>query len=125
MTHSDVGFGPGYYVLGGIAALIMLCALALVIDPMRSKRSSAYEIYLKAGARKAPLYIYQILGLLYVLISILAAVPSFRDKLAMISVVGLPIILITEIVYLLRVVYPKPLATPTSVEEIIKNDDGE
>lgn len=125
MTHSTVGYGPGYYVIGAFAALLLLMALFLIVDPMRPKRATAYDHYLTAGARKAPLFIYQIFGVAYVLISILTTFSSYREQLTMYSVFSIPIIFIAEVVYLLRVVYPKPLATPTSVEETINNDDGE
>lgn len=151
MTHASTSFGPGYYVVLAITSVMLLLAIALVIEPMRRKRVAGYERYLNAGMRKVPLYVYQILGLLYLLITVLAFYAPFRESLQLFVVLSMPIIFITELTYLLRVVFPKPLPSDglavaetdgltepddlgirftmpnetSNVEESIDNDDGE
>lgn len=151
MTHSSVSFSAGYYILASIAMVIWILSAFLIVDPMRPKRVVAYNRYVDASLRKVPLYVYQILGFLYLLLVVLAIIGPFRDTLRAYSLVGIPIIFIVETVYLLRVVFPTPIpgdvlvdgetttqfdndelgiryvapSETSNVEESSDNDDGE
>ncbi|MCL2882156.1 MAG: hypothetical protein FWF45_04615 [Coriobacteriia bacterium] len=101
--------GPGMYIFFAFFILIGIFGVWMMIDTMRSKRRNRKMFH---NVPREPLSIYALCGGLYMvlllLMIVLIAVYNKQNALAMVVLFAAPILVIAELAYLLRVVYPKP-----------------
>lgn len=121
MPHGDMKFGPGYYIIIGIYVLVAVSALFIIFDAMRPKRSDTIARLKAQGLRRGPLWIYQILAGIYLIVFILAQFPVTPHQFKAAAVLSIPLMVAVDIVYLLRVVFPKQ-STPTPSEEFFTDE---
>lgn len=125
MPHGDISLGPGYYIIIGIYVLVAAGALAIIIDAMRPKRTDAIKAL---GRRREPVWLYQILSGVYLVVFALAQFSGMPHQFKAAAIFAIPVMVAVEIAYLLRVVFPKQPANkpaeqqaeqsaPTSIEE--------
>lgn len=92
--------GPVFWVASGLIVIVFALALFGVIDALRPKRT---ERFIEIAESR---WVYVVVFAAWVIACIVAQV--FRiPAVAMVVSLGSPIMLALELVYLLRVVYPK------------------
>ena len=117
MPHGDITLGPGYYIIIGTYVLVSVGCLAIIIDAMRPKRTDAIAAL---GRKREPVWIYQILAGIYLIIIALAQFTGMPHVFKAAAIFAIPVTIAVEIAYLLRVVFPKQptkQSGPTSIEE--------
>jgi len=124
--------GPGMYIFFAFFVLIGIFGIWMMIDTMRAKRRSRKMFH---NVPREPLSIYALCGGLYMvlllLMIVLIAVFNKQNILAMVVLFAAPILVIVELAYLLRVVYPKPAkgeapspVIPGSTRDLKRKDSG-
>jgi len=108
--HGDINIiGPGMYVFFGLFVLIAACGVWMMIDSARAKRRNRKMFH---HIPREPLSVYRLCGgiymALFLLMIVLIAATSKPSNLAMVVLIAAPFMVIVELAYLLRVVYPKP-----------------
>ncbi|MCL2332674.1 MAG: hypothetical protein FWC54_04215 [Actinomycetia bacterium] len=114
--HGEIGFGAGLYVFFSIFILLAICGVWMMLDTTRAKRRLRREL---EHIPREPLSVYALCGGLYTVLFLLVialTVAGARQTLTMIVLIAAPLMIVVELAYLLRVVYPKP-NKPGSLKE--------
>ncbi|MBK5211835.1 MAG: hypothetical protein JJE36_05965 [Coriobacteriia bacterium] len=124
MPHGDVTFGAGYYAIIGIYILVAVAALVLIFDARRERRIVVPVSFRAAGHKREPLIVYQIIAGIYVLVFIAAQFSFVPGPVKGAAIISIPLMIITELAYLLRVVFPKvPDGMVKAQDEEFEYDD--
>lgn len=107
--HGTIGFGPGLYIFSGLFVVIGILGVWMMIDTTRAKRRDNKQLH---HIPHEPLSVYALCGGLYMalflLMVVMIAITGKLSPLAMgVLFAALPMVVI-ELAYLLRVVFPKP-----------------
>jgi len=106
--HGQIGFGPGLYIFSATFIVIAILGIWMMLDttrPARRRRKAAEHI------PREPLSFYALCGGLYMalfLVMVIFLVLGAQQTFTMIVLFTAPIMIVIELAYLLRVVYPKP-----------------
>ena len=106
-AHGEMGLSTGYYLINVGFILVAALGVWMMIDTMRAKRRSRKQL---ENIPREPLMCYALLGGIYAILLLLTfalALANVRQSPAMAVVIGAPVMIALELVYLLRVVYPK------------------
>jgi len=114
--HGQIGFGPGLYIFFGTFILLAVCGVWMMLDTTRAKRKRR-----KADEHipREPLSFYALCGGLYTaffLLVMVLTVAGARQTFTMGVLITAPLMVLVELAYLLRVVYPKPKKPETLKE---------
>ena len=116
-THGQITFGPGLYIFSGFFILIGLLGIWMMIDTTRAKRRLNKSMN---HIPHEPLSVYALCGGLYAaafLAAILLYAINAKQTLFMIFPLAGPILVLVELAYLLRVVFPKSAPAASSAKE--------
>jgi ABC-type nickel/cobalt efflux system permease component RcnA len=108
MPHGGLNFTSGFYIFGAIFVLIAGLGVWMMVDTMRPKRRKQKAF---KNIPREPLAIYACFGGLYAVLILLIWVLSLStgapDAMSMIALAGVPLMILVEMTYLLRVAFPK------------------
>lgn len=101
--------GPGMYVFFGFFVVVAACGVWMMIDSARAKRRNNKIFH---HVPHEPLSVYRLCGgiytIVFLLMVLLTIIQAKQTSLSMIVLLAAPFMVIIELAYLLRVVYPKP-----------------
>jgi L-asparagine transporter-like permease len=106
--HGQIGFGPGLYLFSATFIVIALLGVWMMIDTTRTKRRLRKE---QEQIPREPLSFYALCGGLYTalfLVMVIFLILGAQQTFTMLVLFTAPLMIIVELAYLLRVVYPKP-----------------
>lgn len=102
--HGEVALGGPVWLFATVFILVTLVlAVFVVLDSLRPKRVAA-------AAVREPLWVYTVGEALFLAALALAAVMSGTSLISAVPVIAAPFALALGVTYLLRVVFPKPVA---------------